>query len=123
MVRSRRPRVLIVDDDPAVGRSLARVLATEASVDIAASSADALDKIQRGESFDLIVCDVMMPGMSGPQLFERVRALDPRMAAAFVFVTGGASREEESRMHATGARWLAKPLAMATVRQLLERIP
>jgi CheY-like chemotaxis protein len=120
MVRSSRSRVLIVDDDPAVGRSFARALATEAEVDVAGSSAEALDKIERGESFDLVVCDVMMPGMTGPQLFDRVRALDPRTAAAFVFVTGGATREEETRMRATGARCFAKPVAMATVRQLLK---
>jgi CheY-like chemotaxis protein len=119
MARSRRPRVLIVDDDPAVGRSFARVLALDAEVDVAGSSADALDKIERGESFDLVVCDVMMPGMTGPQLFDRVRALDPGTAAAFVFVTGGATREEELRMRATGARWFSKPVAMETMRQLL----
>jgi DNA-binding NarL/FixJ family response regulator len=90
MVRPSRPRVLIVDDDPAVGRSFARVLAAEAEVDVAGSSADALARIARGESFDLVV-----------------------------FVTGGATREEESRMRATGARCLSKPLAMDTVRQLL----
>jgi CheY-like chemotaxis protein len=119
MVRPSRPRVLIVDDDPAVGRSFARVLAAEAEVDVAGSSAEALDRIERGESFDLVVCDVMMPGMTGPQLFDRVKALNPVTAAAFVFVTGGATREEESRMRATGARCLSKPLAMETVRQLL----
>ncbi len=120
MAPACHPRVLIVDDDPAVGRSLARVLAAYAKVDVAASSAEALDKLERGESFDLIVCDVMMPGMTGPQLFERVRALDPRAAAAFVFMTGGASKEEELRMHATGARWLTKPIEMAAIRQLLK---
>jgi CheY-like chemotaxis protein len=123
MVRPIRPRVLIVDDDPSVGRSLARVLAAEAEVEIATSSAEALEKIEGGTRFDLVVCDVMMPGMTGPKLFDRVKTLDPRTAATFVFVTGGASLEEESHMHATGARWIAKPLAMATVRQLLERIP
>jgi hypothetical protein len=38
----------------------------------------------------------------------------------FVFMTGGASREEERRMEATGARWLTKPIEMAAVRQLLK---
>ncbi len=116
---SSRSRVLIVDDDPAVGRSFARVLALDAEVDVADVEPTALDRIERGESFDLVVCDVMMPGMTGPQLFYRVRAVDPGTAAAFVFVTGGATREEESRMRATGARCLSKPVAMETMRDLL----
>jgi len=120
MVSPRNLRVLIVDDDPAVGRSLARMVGTDAAVDVVASGAEALERIERGDRFDLVVCDVMMPDMTGPQLFDRVRALDPGTAAAFTFMTGGASPDEESEVHATGARCLAKPIELAVMRLLLK---
>jgi CheY-like chemotaxis protein len=113
------PRVLIVDDDPAVGRSLARVLARYAKVDVVASGEEALAAIEHAQVFDLVMCDVMMPGMTGPQLFEQVRAVDPRKATPFVFMTGGASSEEQSRLTATGVKWLLKPVELSAVRELL----
>jgi CheY-like chemotaxis protein len=120
MVRPSHTRVLIVDDDPAVGRAMARMFAAEARVDVATSGGEALERFKRGESFGLVVCDVMMPGMTGTQLHELVKGIDKRSAAAFVFVTGGASREERARVDATGLPCIAKPLDMDVVRQLLK---
>ena len=116
--------MLIVDDDPAVGRSMARMVGPDATVLVAASGAEALEWIERGERFDLVLCDVMMPGMTGPQLFDRVRALDPATAATFTFMTGGAPPDERAHVQATGARCLAKPVELAAIRLLLkERDP
>jgi CheY-like chemotaxis protein len=120
MPRPRRLRVLIVDDQPALARSLARAFADEASIEVAFSGAEALDKMGLGRAFDLVVCDVMMPGMTGTQLFEKVRALDPSRATSFVFMSGGASPEEQARVDATGVRCLTKPVELEILRTLFQ---
>jgi CheY-like chemotaxis protein len=107
-----------VDDQPEIGRSLARAFAAEASIEVACSGAEALDKMGVGGAFDLVVCDVMMPGMSGPQLLEQVRARHPHRAASFVFMSGGASPEEQARVDAAGVPCLAKPLEIEMLRAL-----
>ncbi len=121
--RSEARRVLIVDDEILIGRVLARALGGFAVVDVAQSGAEALQLIMDGTAagsrFDLVVCDVMMPEMSGPELYDRVKAIDPRTAAVFVFVTGGASQDQLSRLSATGARYLQKPLDVDAILSLL----
>src|SRR5690242_5759089 len=106
------PRVLIVDDQPNMARALARAFIGEAEVSVALSAIDALARIEQGERFELVICDVMMPGMTGTQLYERVRAFDSRTANAFVFATGGLLPEEQERVDATGVRCFIKPLGL-----------
>ncbi|HSY20532.1 MAG TPA: response regulator [Polyangiaceae bacterium] len=118
MVERPLPRVLIVDDQPEIARALSRVFAADAKVTIAQSGKDALAQIET-TSFDLVICDVMMPGMTGPELFERVKAIDAKTASAFVFTTGGVDAHHEKELRATGARWLTKPVEIRDLRKLL----
>lgn len=83
-------RLLVVDDEPLIGSAVGRELEDEYEVVTDTSGASALDRIARGETFDLILCDLMMPGMSGMELYQRVVARWPAEAAKFVFFTGGA---------------------------------
>jgi CheY-like chemotaxis protein len=121
MVAGRQlPRVLIVDDQPDMARSLARLFWEVANVATSGSGEEALARIEQGERFDLVLCDIMMPGMTGLDLFERVRVVDPTTANAFVFATGGISPEFEARLAATGRRCLMKPCDAADLKRLLE---
>jgi two-component system cell cycle sensor histidine kinase/response regulator CckA len=81
-------RILVVDDDRAVAGALARMLSGH-HVDLAYDADSALARLDE-QRYDAIVCDVMMPDQSGPQLHTRVRARDPLLAERFVFITGGA---------------------------------
>jgi CheY-like chemotaxis protein len=118
-----RPRVLVVDDEVLIGRVLVRTLGQFAEVEVAHSGAEALRKIDAlradGGYFDLVVCDVTMPEMTGPELHAKVQGVDARTASRFVFVTGGASPENLASMNATGAPCMNKPLDVAALRALL----
>ncbi|MGD0674223.1 MAG: response regulator [Polyangiaceae bacterium] len=115
------PRVLIVDDQPAMARTMARLLRDTAEVTTATSGAEALARITSGERFELVLSDIMMPEMTGLELFERVRAIDAQAAATFVFTTGGISPEHRAQLASTGARCIMKPCDVSELRKLLEQ--
>jgi PAS domain S-box-containing protein len=86
-----RGRVLVIDDEAAVGRTIARALRPEQDVVVVDDPREALRLlIDEGATFDVIFCDIVMPHLSGIELFTRVREAKPELAGAFVFVTGGA---------------------------------
>ncbi|HTB72303.1 MAG TPA: response regulator [Polyangiaceae bacterium] len=87
---SPRGRILVVDDEPIVCFSLERLLSTEGEVVALTSARQALAIIRGGERFDVILCDLMMPEMDAPVLYEELRRIAPTQAERMVFVTGGA---------------------------------
>ena len=103
-------KVLVVDDDPVVGRSFERVLAGKGyAVITAASGPEALDKL-RNERYDMLFTDIKMPGMSGLEVAERVKASQPWLPV--VIVTGYGSEASEARAKAAGVcEFLHKPLS------------
>jgi CheY-like chemotaxis protein len=84
------PSVLVVDDEPAVGAMLRRQLAPSFQVASETDARVALSRIVSGEAFDVILCDVMMPGMSGVDFFEELSRVAPEKARRTIFITGGA---------------------------------
>jgi signal transduction histidine kinase len=85
-----RKRVLIIDDEPIICFTLERLLANEHQVVAVTSGAEALARLQKGERYDLILCDLMMPDMDGADVYEAIRTFAPDQAERMVFVTGGA---------------------------------
>jgi CheY-like chemotaxis protein len=85
----KRPRVLVIDDEPAIGALIARVLESSADVICAHSGPMALEILQVDTDFAVIFCDLLMPGMGGERLYERVRELELAVESRFVFLTGG----------------------------------
>lgn len=83
----RRLRVLLVDDQVLVLRATASML-RELDVVTAASAKEALARLAEGSHFDVIVSDVSMPGMTGPELFVRVRERYPHLAERFLLLSG-----------------------------------
>jgi PAS domain S-box-containing protein len=86
----RRARVLVVDDEPLVCRAVQRILSPPHDVDTRSSARDALEVLRGPNGYDLILCDLMMPEMTGMDLHEQIHAASPGMAERFVFLTGGA---------------------------------
>jgi CheY-like chemotaxis protein len=85
---ARTMRVLVVDDDPLVGAALKRCL-RDYDVVVVDSGLGAMTRLNAGERFELIVCDLMMPEMTGMDLHEAVREAVPEQAERMIFLTGG----------------------------------
>jgi two-component system cell cycle sensor histidine kinase/response regulator CckA len=86
---TQRGRVLIVDDEPAVGRALRRIL-REHEVELATSGRQALEKLSADQRFHAVLCDVMMPDLGGKDLYEAIQQAGSGLEQRFVFVSGGA---------------------------------
>jgi signal transduction histidine kinase/ActR/RegA family two-component response regulator len=121
---ARRARVLVVDDEPMVGVALKRNLGRDHEVLLATSGAQALEHIAGGEPFDLILCDLMMPGMTGMELSDTLDQRHPAAARALMFMTGGAfTAAAKAFSEANAARQLDKPIDFDRVRAVLrERV-
>jgi signal transduction histidine kinase/ActR/RegA family two-component response regulator len=87
-------RILIVDDEPHILRACQRALPITISAVTAGSGGEALAIIKRDSDFDVIVCDLMMPDLSGIEVYNRVVKEKPGLAGRFLFVTGGAYTEK-----------------------------
>ena len=86
-----RGRLLVVDDDPLVSSALRRTLSREHEVEVEASARRALELITSSEEgYDVILCDLMMPEMTGMELHAHLQASSPEQARRMVFITGGA---------------------------------
>jgi CheY-like chemotaxis protein len=113
------PRILVVDDESAVRKFVERVLRTAGyGVVTADGGAQALQALQGGARFDLIVSDVRMPEMSGPELIARVRQERPRIPV--LYLTAYSDQLFKERVALTDEEaFLNKP---STVKGLLEAV-
>lgn len=101
-------RVLIVDDDTRVSKALGRLLVRH-RVELSDSGEDALSRLI-AEPFDVVICDLMMPGMSGLELFDRLEREHPAIARRFLFTTGGAwSAQSRAFISKHSRRVITKP--------------
>jgi signal transduction histidine kinase/ActR/RegA family two-component response regulator len=119
---ARRHRILVVDDEPLVGTIIARSLSGEFDVVPVGGAAEALDLLARGEKFDVIFSDLLMPGMTGMDLHRELGRLDPGLASKMVFLSGGAFTEAARDFLARpGVECIGKPFDLATLRGAVAR--
>ncbi len=90
----RNGKVLVIDDEVSVARALGRLLQREHDVTIVSSANEAQDRIASGMRYDVILCDLMMPQMTGMDLYGLVLETAPDQAAQMIFLTGGAFTPE-----------------------------
>lgn len=116
-----RRRVLVVDDEPLVARSIQRAL-REHDVEVVTSGRDALERCL-ADHFDVVVCDVMMPGLSGLDVWQRLRAERPQLADRFVFISGGALSAGSRQMLAglPNPR-IGKPFGVNELRDVVRKV-
>jgi len=116
---SVRAKVLVVDDEPLVGRSIRRAL-REHQVQVLSSGEEAIERLCSDEPFDVVFCDLMMPEVSGMEVYDRVSARRPEIAERFVFMTGGAfTPEAREFLDENPLVCLEKPFELRQIRDLV----
>ncbi len=115
-----RRSILIIDDEPDVGRAIRRGLAQQHDVTLAQTGPEGL-ALMAGSHFDLVLCDLMMPQMSGMEVMNRIRATLPRYVDRVAFMTGGAFSEAGSQfLTELHAGYLEKPFDQGELRRFVE---
>jgi PAS domain S-box-containing protein len=117
VTRARAARVLVVDDEPMFCHAITRMIGGEHDVVTVGDAREALRRIEGGERVDLVLTDLVMPGMSGVEFHAAVARVAPDLAAGMLFVTGGAfTRGGVEFVERMGGRVLEKPVPAEELR-------
>jgi len=117
-----RGHILVVDDEPMLLRVLDRVLAEDHDVVGVGSANEALSLIAVGERFDLILCDLMMPKMTGMELHAELSRSAPDQANRMIFLSGGAFTPAAQSFLAEPSRErIEKPFDMVHLRAVVQQ--
>ncbi len=113
----RRLEILILDDEPLVGRRLKPILQRDYHVEIFVDPKKALARMQE-KKFDIVVTDIRMQGLDGLQVLENVRAKSPETKV--IMITGYATLEAAQEAVTKGAfDFIAKPFRIGTIRDAI----
>ena len=123
IVERTRARVLLVDDEPKVARAIERLIGSVHTVVLASDPRKALSLIGSGDAFDVILCDLMMPEMSGVDVYRALDSSSPALAARMAFLSGGAFTPEVDRFVAGFAGFVIdKPCTRDELLLIIEKI-
>jgi len=120
---SGRKRVLVVDDEVLIGRAITRLLKDSFDIVCVTSGAEALAQLAVPDSFDAVLCDLSMPGMSGREVYGALETTAPWVLSRFAFVSGGAL-DEATRVFLERSRGprLSKPFDAQELRRVVESL-
>ena len=120
---SASARLMVVDDEPRLVRSIARALRNDFNVIGFEDAEVALQAIADGESPDVILSDVLMPGLDGLALLRRLQQDHPELAERVVFMSGAAARDaRRSDLDGLPNLILDKPLDLSALRSTLHKL-
>jgi DNA-binding NtrC family response regulator len=116
----RKARILVVDDEAMICNLVRRALGKQHEVITLSDPRKALETIRRCQRFDIIFCDLMMPEMTGMDLYEEIERKAPADARRMVFLTGGAFTPRAGQfLDSVRNRRLEKPFDVRKLRQVV----
>jgi two-component system NtrC family sensor kinase len=119
---SGKARLLVIDDEQLMCDLLSAMLGDDYEVVALNNSREALTRLQQGESFDLLLCDLMMPELTGMELYAELARSRPEQAARMVFMTGGTFTERAYKfLEEPGRLQLQKPFRHEQLLALVEK--
>jgi CheY-like chemotaxis protein len=122
-VATQLRRVIIIDDEAALGRMLPRLLQELWEVRWYRSAEEALVALESGEEPDVILCDLSLPGLNGMGFYHRLVQQHQGLAVCTGFLSGGPLNEETALfLDTVRDRSLLKPFGRAALLELLERL-
>jgi CheY-like chemotaxis protein len=114
--------IAVIDDEPAIGRAVTRLL-REHTVTVLDQPRRALHDLLQMPEPDVVLCDLMMPDVTGAELFRAVLASRPSLARRFVFITGGVFDDDTARFLAEHtSRVLTKPFDLVQLQGVLAEL-
>ena len=115
--------VLVIDDDPGVREAFTRILEkVQFDVTSVGAGVAAFAELKK-QSFDAIVCDVILPVADGTSFYEELRLVYPEMASHVAFVTGWQDDEKVTRLlEYTGQPYLNKPVELDDLINLVRQV-
>lgn len=115
--------ILIVDDTPANLKTLAGILKQEYRLVISKSGEGAIELIEKGERPDVILLDIMMPGIDGYEVCRRLKQKDETRQIPIIFITAKSEEEEKRKGLSLGAAaYITKPFDVETVRRIVREV-
>jgi two-component system NtrC family sensor kinase len=116
-----RRRVLVVDDEVQQLRAFQRLFGRTALITTCTTAEEAIEQLRTGAAFDLVLCDVNMPGRPGTQVHAFVAAERPELLPGFYLTSGGIFTSETQRyVDEHAPRMLDKPMDSGALLALLE---
>lgn len=116
----KRASVLVIDDEPMICELLFGFLSKHYDVTTFRSSRSALQRLLIGKPFDIILCDLMMPELTGMALYAELVRIHSEQAERFIFMTGGAFTDcAREFLASVAAPLLKKPFRNETLRDMI----
>ena len=117
---NHRGRLLLVDDEDEVLKTVNRVLSDHEIVSMS-DARKALTLLKEDDAFDVILCDLMMPKMTGMEFYEQLLLVRPDLAARLVFLTGGATTSKTAAFLTTVPNdRIQKPFSVGVLRATVQ---
>ena len=115
-------KILIVDDEQAILDLLTDILHTIGyRTSTARDGNQAMDELDKDE-YDLIICDMKMPGLGGESLYDLVKETNRELAERIIFITGDiVNPKTQSFLQSTGNSYVGKPFRIEDIRQCILR--